>query len=192
MKRKLFFYFAILFGIISCKSKSDEKFADKYSGFQESYNKGGIIVLRNEDSIKACQESFLKPDTSIFAKTPYRDIWKYNDDLRNVVDPKRCGGSIPWGLENFPLSIKMDINKRELGRLIKARKSDNLLGVFGIDHNKRFTISFILLDERGEVDSRHLDEALEGEETWPASSVTFVGISPEDAANRELPIPRKK
>ena len=105
------------------------------------------------------------------AQTSYQTIVHFNTALADELT-----GGILFGLQSFPSSIVISTNDalNELGRLLAVAQHGVAL-VFGIDDsdegNKKFTVSFLALDEKKQILCAHIKNTLDGEESWPSQSV---------------------
>lgn len=182
----------IIFCISACnnvdKSEKGVTADNKYEGYEETYNKSGVVILMRKDNQDGCRP-FVYPDTSNKEPTSYLNIWNFNQRLRRAANPEHCNGYIPWDLQNFPSHIRIKVKEGELGNLLKHKDASELLAVFGIDAKNRFTVSF-LISKEGEVHPEHV-AGLKGEETWPDKSIYFIGEKPEERLEIDLPNPRE-
>lgn len=134
------------------------------------------------------------------AATIYNNIQRFSSTLRDNLE-----GGLPFGLKNFPLFVRMET--KNLQRLINVTKTagydiptppedepdGHLLACFGIDDDGKFTVSFLALDSKGNVDERHYmrgDDSIKGEETWLPKNVTGY-IYDAEGAHDFLPEPAK-
>ncbi len=118
----------------------------------------------------------LKPH--LLKETLYRDIKSYSKNL--MIKLKDYG--VPFGLDQFPLFIEINCGNDpdSLEALIKAAATKEIVAVIGIDANSNtFKVSFLALDKDGNVDQRHLDNKLPGQETWPPKG-TYPAIKADD------------
>ena len=97
------------------------------------------------------------------AQTSYNSILAFNKSLEEKI-----GTTSPFGLEKFPSAII--IEKASLQRIIDEAEA-GVLASFGIENGK-FTVSFLGLDTNNKILCSHITGLINGEETWPAESVT--------------------
>jgi hypothetical protein len=106
------------------------------------------------------------------AQTPYLTILDYNKALAEEILT-----AVPFGLQNFPSSVVLSTGngQEELGRLIVEAEYGLVLS-FGIDNsdeqNRKFTVSFLALDNNKKIICSHILGHVDGEESWDPTSVS--------------------
>ncbi len=109
--------------------------------------------------------------------TPTTNVEKFSYNLKTALSHD----GIPFNLNEFPLFIRMDISQDSLvpgtseinglGQFIN--KCKRIIAVLGIDDQNYFTVSFLGINETGEIiiDGK-------GQETWPPEDVTSFSKEP--------------